>query len=123
MNHPNLLILYVADPATSCAFYKQLLQQEPSIEFPNFASFALGDRLHLGLWSEQAANFKSSGTGHRMEFGYIVESEADVEALYTRWQALSVEIEQPLARAVFGLTFVALDPDGHRLRVCMRGVG
>lgn len=58
-----------------------------------------------------------------MEFGYIVESEADVEALYTRWQALNVEIEQPLARAVFGLTFVALDPDGHRLRVCMRDAG
>ncbi|WP_438279737.1 hypothetical protein [Pseudomonas alabamensis] len=28
-------------------------------------------------------------------------------------------IEQPLYEAVFGLTFVAVDPDDHRLRVCM----
>ncbi|KPA91423.1 hypothetical protein PF66_02306 [Pseudomonas asplenii] len=28
-------------------------------------------------------------------------------------------IEQPLHHAAFGLTFVALDPDGYRLRVCL----
>lgn len=28
-------------------------------------------------------------------------------------------VEQPLHHAAFGLTFVALDPDGHRLRVCL----
>lgn len=31
---------------------------------------------------------------------------------------MDVIIEQPLHEAVFGLTFVASDPDGHRLRVC-----
>ncbi|MGP9827384.1 VOC family protein [Ectopseudomonas khazarica] len=120
MNRPNLLVLYVADPLRSSAFYRQLLQQAPSSEFPSYVSFALNDQLHLGLWSEQADNFQSSGSGHRSEFGYLVEREADVERLYARWRALGVEIEQPLARAVFGPTFVALDPDGHRLRVCMR---
>ena len=30
-----------------------------------------------------------------------------------------VAIEQALHVAVFGLTFVATDPDGHRIRVCM----
>lgn len=32
---------------------------------------------------------------------------------------LGVVIEQDLQEAVFGLTFVALDPDGHCIRVCM----
>ncbi len=35
------------------------------------------------------------------------------------WGKLGVVIEQDLHEAVFGLTFVALDPDGHRIRVCI----
>lgn len=120
MSHPNLLILYVADPAASSTFYQGLLQQAATDSFPNYVAFVLTDQLSLGLWSEQAANFRSAGSGHRFEVGYMVETEAQVEQLYARWQALGVSIEQPLARAVFGLTFVALDPDGHRLRVCTR---
>lgn len=118
MNHPNLLILYVADTARSRAFYEQLLEKAPTSDFPSFVSFELANQLHLGLWSEQAPNFHSAGTGQRMEVGYLVETETLVDATYQRWQALGITIEQPLARAVFGLTFVALDPDGHRLRVC-----
>jgi len=43
--------------------------------------------------------------------------------LYQRWRTFNVDIEQPLARAVCGPTFVAFDPDGRELRVCMRDVG
>ncbi|MDR2307940.1 MAG: VOC family protein [Paucimonas sp.] len=119
MIQPNLFVLYVADPTVSSAFYERLLGRAPLRSFPTFVAFAFNDHLHLGLWSEQAPNFHSGGTGQRMEFGFMVDSEAEVEALHARWQALGVRIEQPLARAVFGLTFVALDPDGHRLRVCL----
>lgn len=38
--------------------------------------------------------------------------------LYEAWKALGVPFEQEPMTAVFGLTFVALDPDSHRLRVC-----
>ncbi|MEB4632395.1 VOC family protein [Burkholderia contaminans] len=38
--------------------------------------------------------------------------------LHEAWKALGVPFEQEPMTAVFGLTFVALDPDGHRLRVC-----
>jgi hypothetical protein len=41
-----------------------------------------------------------------------------VRALHARWRNAGVQIEQDLQEAVFGLTFVALDPDGHRIRVC-----
>jgi hypothetical protein len=36
-----------------------------------------------------------------------------------QWEKLGVSIEQDLHTASFGLTFVALDPDGHRIRVCI----
>jgi len=49
----------------------------------------------------------------------MVQDSAAVDALYQQWLALGVEIEQPPAQAVFGRTFVARDPDGHRIRVCI----
>jgi predicted enzyme related to lactoylglutathione lyase len=34
-----------------------------------------------------------------------------------RWQSFGARIAQPPTRMDFGFTGVALDPDGHRLRV------
>lgn len=48
----------------------------------------------------------------------MVDGDAEVDRLYEAWKALDVRIEQAPMTAVFGRTFVALDPDGHRLRVC-----
>lgn len=45
-------------------------------------------------------------------------SAATVDHLHARWSAAGITIEQAPFTAVFGRTFVALDPDGHRLRVC-----
>ena len=71
----------------------------------------------LGLWSKKAKNFVSDGTGNRVEIAFQVESEDIIRQLYNDWQEKGVKIEQPLEEAVFGLTFVALDIDGHRIRV------
>lgn len=49
----------------------------------------------------------------------MVEDEQRVRELRNQWGKFGVTIEQDLHEAVFGLTFVALDPDGHRIRVCM----
>jgi len=48
----------------------------------------------------------------------MVKDDAEVERLYAAWRERGLTIEQELKTAVFGRTFVALDPDGHRLRVC-----
>lgn len=50
---------------------------------------------------------------------FMVADEDTVQDLRAQWGNLGVEIEQDLHEAVFGLTFVALDPDGHRIRVCI----
>lgn len=115
---PNLIILYVADPAASVAFYERLLERKPVGQFPTYAAFQFETGLMLGLWSTQAQNFVSGGTGHRGELSFMVEDDDAVDALYERWRGAGIEIEQQPAMAVFGRTFVALDPDGHRIRVC-----
>ena len=117
MNVPNPVLLYVEDPLQGAAFCERLLGTSPATVFPTYAAFDNG--LNLGLWSTQARDFVSSGTGHRSELAFMVDDEDEVRALRDAWQASGVEIGQDLATAVFGLTFVALDPDGHRIRVCL----
>ncbi|MET0284467.1 MAG: VOC family protein [Polyangiales bacterium] len=118
MTTPNLVLLYVKDPAASAAFYELLFSQKPTALFPTYAAFELDNGLNVGLWSTSAKNFVSGGEGHRSELAFMVGDEAQVRGLLDAWQARGVTIEQPLHKAVFGPTFVATDPDGHRIRVC-----
>jgi len=94
------------------------LKAHPMATFPTYVAFGFQDGLTLGLWSVKAKHFVSGGSGPRAELAFIVSDEAAVRALRERWHNAGVHIEQDLRKAVFGLTFVALDPDGHRIRVC-----
>jgi hypothetical protein len=116
MTAPNLIILYVKYPVQSGKFYQKLLGRKPE-GFPTYQCIELGGGILLGLWSTQAKDFVSSGKGHRSEIAFQVINEAEVVELYESWKALGVEIEQDMHMAAFGKTFVALDPDGHRIRV------
>lgn len=116
---PNLMLLYVENTEKSALFYAKLLAQTPSVVLPTYAAFEFENGLALALWSVRAKDFVSGGLGHRSEIALMVSEPETVRALYERWQADAVTIEQPLHEAVFGLTFVALDPDGHRIRVCL----
>ena len=118
MLSPNLVLLYVDDPAKSALFYADLFGREPVASFPAYVAFGLENGLTFSLWSTQARDFVSSGTGHRSEIAFTVKDDAEVERLYADWRRRGIAIEQELKTAVFGRTFVALDPDGHRLRVC-----
>ncbi|WP_411566236.1 VOC family protein [Pseudomonas orientalis] len=119
MKSPNLFLLYVKDPQKSRVFYECLLDRKAQSAFPSYVSFLLDNGTALGLWSTGAKDFKSGGSGNRSEVAFLVETEVQVESLHQQWTAKGFDIEQSLHHAVFGLTFVALDPDGHRLRVCM----
>lgn len=119
MPAPNLVLLYVADPAKSADFYEKLFETAPTAKFPTYAAFAFPSGLQLGLWSTQAKNFVSGGSGHRSELAFMLDDEKQVRHWHDTWQQRGVTIEQPPHKAVFGLTFVATDPDGHRIRVCL----
>ena len=116
---PNQLLFYVEDPLKSAAFYENIFSMKPAAAFPTYVAFVCDNGFMFSLWSTTAKDFVSGGTGHRAELSFMVPDEAQVKELCKIWGSLGVTIEQDLHEAVFGLTFVALDPDGHRIRVCI----
>lgn len=116
MPDPNFFLIYVDNPMASAAFYEDLLEHGPVESSPTFAMFALSSGARLGLWSRHTVEPAATGVGGG-ELAFAVESRDRVEALYGNWRARGLSIAQPLTKMDFGYTFVALDPDGHRLRV------
>lgn len=116
---PNLLLFYVKNPLESALFYEKIFSTKPIASFPTYVAFSFENGFTFSLWSTQAKDFVSEGAGHRAELSFMVENEQRVRELRNQWGEFGVTIEQDLQEAVFGLTFVALDPDGHRIRVCM----
>lgn len=120
MSHPNFLILYVDQPLQSAAFYADLLGC-PAIETsPTFALFALESGLMLGLWSKHTVEPQATAPGGG-ELALTVDNPAAVDATHAAWCAKGLPILQAPVAMDFGYTFVALDPDGHRLRVFAPG--
>lgn len=109
-----LVILLVADPAVSAAFYRDVLGLEPAEQSPTFAMFTLPSGVGVGLWSSATVEPPSSGAPGAAELCFL---EGDVDGIHAAWVARGVRIAQPPTDLDFGRTFVALDPDGHRLRV------
>ena len=114
---PHFVLLYVGDPQASAAFYARLLDRQPLDSSPNFVMFELAPDLRLGLWARadvSPAPHEPSDTG---ELAMAVGSNEEVEALCADGKRKGVTILQEPVVKDFGLTFLAADPDGHRLRV------
>ena len=110
---PALTILYVDDPAASARFWEQVLGTLPVEQSPTFAMFKPGPGPGLGLWSRHTVEPASSPPGGT-EIALIA---SDPDAVHADWSARGWPILQPPITLDFGRTFVALDPDGHRIRV------
>jgi catechol 2,3-dioxygenase-like lactoylglutathione lyase family enzyme len=117
MNTPNFVILYVDSPERSGAFYASLLGREPVETSPTFAMFVLDKGFKLGLWSRHTVEPVAAATGGGGELVLAVENAAAVDATHADWARRGLEILQAPTDLDFGRTFVALDPDNHRLRV------
>ncbi|MFJ7353439.1 VOC family protein [Phyllobacterium sp. NPDC097923] len=117
MANPNLIILYVANAPTSRAFYAALLKREPLEETVNFAMFALDSGLLLGVWAHDKVEPAVTSIGSGSELVFSVDTDSEVEATHKDWAARGLPIVQAPVHMDFGYTFVALDPDGHRLRM------
>ncbi|CAO3415046.1 VOC family protein [Azospirillum doebereinerae] len=117
MPDPNFVLLYVDSPTASAAFYADLLGKPPVEQSPTFALFALASGVMLGLWSRHTVEPAATATGGGAELAFTVGSEAAVRATHEEWSTRGLPILQPPTAMDFGFTFVALDPDGHRLRV------
>ena len=110
----SLVILYVDDPAASAAFYADLLGRAPAEQSPTFAMIPLPSGIGLGLWSRHTVEPAAAAAGGGTEIAFTA---MDVDAVHAAWSAKGVPVAQPPTDLDFGRTFVALDPDGHRLRV------
>ena len=121
MPDPGLFILYVDSPAASAAFYADLLGR-PAVEAsPTFAMFELKPGVMLGLWSRHTVEPAAAAAGGGAEIAFPVSDADAVTALHGEWSARGIPIAQLPTAMDFGFTFVAADPDGHRLRVFAPG--
>lgn len=118
MANDSYLLLYVDDPAASARFYATLLEQEPVEAHPGFVLFVLPSGLALGLWRRSEVTPPALATAEPgAELGFKVADAAAVDATCAAWRARGAEIVAPPVDLDFGRSFVARDPDGHRLRV------
>lgn len=117
MSNANFILLYVDNPEASSNFYSDLLQRRPVEASSTFVLFALDSGLMLGLWSRHAVQPGATALGGGAELAFPVESDAAVNATFADWKGRGLTILQEPTVMDFGRTFVALDPDNHRLRV------
>ena len=113
----NLVVLYVDDAQASSTFYQTLLGCPVAQSSPKFVVLPLGNDVMLGLWQRDAVVPPSASQPACSEISWAVANEEAVRATYETWTTRGVRIAQPPTAMPFGHTFVALDPDGHRLRV------
>jgi len=114
----SFVLLYVENPPASATFYSQLLGCPVIEQSPTFAMLPLRDGgVMLGLWSRKTVEPRAAGVPGSSEVAFTVDSADAVRATHADWVKRGLKIAQVPAAMDFGTTFVALDPDGHRLRV------
>ena len=117
MPDPNFVILYVDNPAASTAFYADLLGRPPAEASPTFAMFALESGVMLGLWSRHTVEPVPGAPSGGGEIAFALPDAGAVDRVHADWRRRGLTIVQAPVDLDFGHTFVALDPDRHRLRV------
>jgi catechol 2,3-dioxygenase-like lactoylglutathione lyase family enzyme len=117
MTDPNFFIPYVDNPQASAKFYATLLGKDAIEASPTFAMFKLDSGVMLGLWSRHTVEPAALAGGGGSEVAFSVADNAALESIYASWVKRELVFAQHPVDLDFGRTFVALDPDGHRLRV------
>ncbi len=113
----SFVLLYVENPPASAGFYADLLGHPVVETSPTFAMLPLTDGVMLGLWSRHTVEPAATSQAGASEVAFTVADDAAVEATCADWKRRGLTILQQPRRMDFGHTFVAADPDGHRLRV------
>ena len=121
MPDPNFVILYVDNPPASAAFYADLFGHPIVDSAATFAMLPLREGVMLGLWAKAGVEPPSQTKGGGAEIAITVETPDAVRSTHADWSARKLPIAQPVTKMDFGTTFVALDPDGHRIRVFAPG--
>lgn len=110
------ILLHVADMVASTEFYRGILQREPVDAGDAFTLFVMDSGTTLGLWRRDVIDSPAHGATGSIELGFRRDHDA-VDACHAKWTAQGVAMMMPPTDRPFGRSFVALDPDGHRLRI------
>lgn len=116
MKTPSFILLYVENSIASAAFYEKLLGRPPVDSSANFSMFVFDNGLRLGLWRQGDVQPKPTAQPGGAEIIFPFDDAKAVDAACAEWRGRGMPIAQEPTAMDFGYTFVALDPDGHRLR-------
>ncbi|MBS0358508.1 MAG: VOC family protein [Proteobacteria bacterium] len=110
-------VFYVDNLTTSELFYRELLGINPEESSPTFRKFKLSNEMALGLKDKRHVMPLNTGGNGGSELVFTVTKNDQVDTLFLEWKQKGIRIEQSPTHLPFGYTFLALDPDGHPLRV------
>ncbi|MBD0786274.1 VOC family protein [Vibrio sp. Y2-5] len=110
-------VLYVKDIETSKAFYSDVFDCEGQVLSPTFVYFPLEIGTSIALKQLATADPSSTVTGGGTELSLLVKDSETLHQLFNQWQAKGVKFLQVPTNLVFGHSAVAIDPDGHRIRL------
>ncbi|KKB78128.1 hypothetical protein VW35_12465 [Devosia soli] len=111
----NYILLSVADPARSEAFYTSLLGLSPIENSPTFVLYILANGMKLGPWIADDIVPRPLPAGG-MEVTFSEADDAAVKMTFRDWSSKAKVLQEPHMMD-FGYTFVLEDPDGHRIRI------
>ncbi|MCF3097390.1 drug:proton antiporter [Aeromonas australiensis] len=114
---PPFTILYVSNTARSTLFYQDLLGRLPVEQSTTFAMFVFESGAKLALWSSATVEPAVTQTAGAMELAFALPDDEAVDRLSAEWLARGFSLIQMPTKMEFGYTCMALDPDGHRLRL------
>ena len=110
-------VLYVENIEISKNFYTDTFECDGEILSPTFISFPLGDGVSIELKQLAQVSPKAHITGGGTELSLMVDNSKILHRIYEQWKNKRVKFVQTPVELIFGITFVAIDPDGHRIRV------
>ncbi|MFN7096167.1 MAG: VOC family protein [Gammaproteobacteria bacterium] len=120
MFEPNAIVFYVDNLALSSHFYQELFGFSPEVPSATFRCFKLSNGMLIGLKDKHAQGL-SVDTNKGVELSFTVDNAKKVDELFLTWQQKGIRIVEMPAMVSFGYTFIAIDPDGNRLRVISTG--
>lgn len=118
---PNVMVLYVDDLAISSQFYQDLFRIKPEEASPTFHRFTLLNGMCFALKAKHSVMPPTDAKSGNGELAFTLDSKQKVDGLFAAWQIMQIDMLLRPTQVPFGYTFVALDPDGNRLRVVSLG--
>jgi|SRR5665213_1444711 len=118
MPQATAVLFYVNDVARSSAFYSDLFGLKPSVASPFYAMFKFDNGFEFAVYDRNKLQPQAAAMSASAELGFMVADVAALNELHGQWLAKGISIIMEPTKMYFGgIHFMALDPDGHRLRV------